>query len=292
MSKVTTEITTNYITGEDITIVWQLLYVDDENIQRTIVGWYHGEPDERSTKDFSHLNVMGQYIWDDLIIHDAPEVEKPKNFKVLNYEYLNTGGNTMVGIFTVWLPDKNRTAYVLANEEGANLTSVDYISNELPIDDYDELILDHCVYEFLHGDEEYFELWRYCLNEYTKSDCRYFGITRSIPYRLLSDELQSKVDADYLVWLESNNYDVLTDGEIISEHPDYASRSDDEQLKAIKDFRDWHDLLVHNATEDELTDMYEKRYRLYFMGKRVFLPFTAETFNKIQDLLESVMKEW
>ena len=46
MSKITTEITTNYIPGEDITIVWQLLYVDDENIQRTTVGWYHGEPDE------------------------------------------------------------------------------------------------------------------------------------------------------------------------------------------------------------------------------------------------------
>lgn len=292
MSKITTEITTNYIPEEDITIVWQLLYVDGENIQRTIVGWYHGETNEESTETFSRLGVMGQYIWDDLIIHDAPETEKPKNFQVINYEYLNTGGNTMVGIFTVWLPDKNRTAYVLANEEGANLTSVDYISNELPIDDYDELILDHCVYEFLHGDEEYFELWRYCLNEYLKSDCRYFGMSRAIPYRLLSNELQSKVDADYLVWLETHNYDVLTDGEDIFEHPDYLDHFNDEELKAIKDFRDWHGLLTSNATDDELTEMYNKKYRLYFMGKRVFLPYDAVTFNKIQDLLQSVINEW
>ncbi len=287
MSTIRTEITTDYIPGEDITIVWQHLYNGDEHFQRTIVGWYHGEPEEGSTKAFSHLGVMGQYLWD-----DAPEAEKPKNFKVLNYEYLNTGGNTMVGIFTVWLPDKNRTAYVLANEEGANLTSVDYISNELPIDDYDELILDHCVYEFLHGDEEYFELYRYCLNEYTKSDCRYFGCSRAIPYRMLSDELQSKIDADYLVWLESNNYDVLTDGEDIFEHPDYLDRFNNAELKAIKDFRDWHDFLTSNATDDELTEMYNKKYRLYFMGKRVFLPFTAETFNKIQDLLGSAINEW
>lgn len=289
MSRVTTEIVTNYIPNEDITVVWQLLYIDGENIQRTTVGWYHGEPDEKSTKDFSHLGVMGQYLFDDLII---PEAEKPKNFKVLNYAYLNTGGNMMVGIFTVWLPDKNRTAYVLANEEGANLTSVDYISNEVDIEDYDELILDHCVYEFLHGDEEYFELWRYCLNEYTKSDCRYFGCTRAIPYRLLSNELQSKIDADYLAWLESNNYDVLTDGEIITEHPDYAYRFNDAELNAIKDFREWHNLLVGSATEDELTEMYNKKYHLYFNGKRVHLPFTAETFNTIQDLLNSVIKEW
>ena len=59
-----TEIVTNYIPDEDITIVWQLLYVGEENIQRTLVGWYHGEPDERSTETFSHLGVMAQYYFD------------------------------------------------------------------------------------------------------------------------------------------------------------------------------------------------------------------------------------
>ena len=63
MPAITTEITTNYIPGEDITIVWQLLYVGKENIQRTLVGWYHGEPDEESTMTFSHLGVMAQYLW-------------------------------------------------------------------------------------------------------------------------------------------------------------------------------------------------------------------------------------
>lgn len=289
MSKITTEINTNYIPGEDITIVWQLLYVDGENIQRTIVGWYCGEPDEKSTETFSHLGVMGQYIWDDPVI---PEAEKPKNFKVLNYEYLNTGGNTMVGIFTVWLPDKNRTAYVLVNEEGANLTSVDYISNELPIDDYDELILDHCAYEFLHGDEEYFELYRYCLNEYTKSDCRYFGCSRAIPYRMLSNELQSKVDADYLVWLESNHYDVLTDGEDIFEHPDYLDRFNDAELQAVKEWRAWHDKLIDDSTVDEVDELYNKKYRLSFNGRRVYIPFNADTYSLIDDLIKAVIKEW
>ena len=64
MPTITTEIVTTYIPTEDITVVWQLLYVGDENIQRTIVGWYHGEPDDESTKTFSHLGVMAQYIWE------------------------------------------------------------------------------------------------------------------------------------------------------------------------------------------------------------------------------------
>lgn len=290
MSKVTTEITTNYIPTEDITIVWQLLYVDGENIQRTIVGWYHGEPDERSTKDFSHLTVMGQYIYDELIVE---ETAKPNNFKVLNYEYLNTGGNTMVGIFTVWIPTLNQTVYALANEEGCNLTTVDYISNELDIDDYDELIIDQCTFNSLDSSSTYFELYRYCLNEYTKSDCRYFGHTYAWPYHLLSDELQSNVARNYLKWCnENNNGCIPTDGINIVEHPDYIKPEEDWILKSIKDFRKWHDDLISTATDEEMQSFYNKQYRLYFCGKRTFLPFDAETFNKINDLLDSVIKEW
>lgn len=61
---VTTELTVNYIREEDLTIVWQLMYISEELIQRTLVGWYHGMPNDRDTKSFSHLNVMAQYLWD------------------------------------------------------------------------------------------------------------------------------------------------------------------------------------------------------------------------------------
>lgn len=221
-----------------------------------------------------------------------------QNFKILNYEYLNTGGNTMVGIFTVWLTEEKRTVYALTNEEGCNLAVVDYISNELDIDDYDELIIDNCVFSFLTGTEEYFDLYRYCLNAYNKSDCRYFGISRCVPYKLLSDELQAKVDPDYYVWLEEHNYEVLTDGVDIVVHPDYDMlftdpHEDDEDLQAVKEWRVWHDGLINKHTTDEEMDaFYEKKYRLTFNGKRVYLPFNADTFNKINELLDSVIREW
>ena len=196
----------------------------------------------------------------------------------------------MVGIFTVWLPEELRTIYALTNEEGCNLAVVDYISNELAVDDYDELIFDNCVFNFLHGDEKYFELYRYCLNEYTKSDCRYFGVSRGIPYSLLSNELQAKIDADYLAWLEHHNYDVLTDGETIVMHPDY---DEDEDLRSIKGWRKWHDGLINPSTTDkEMEAFYNKYYRLYFNGRRIRIPFNADTFNKINDLLDSIIEEW
>lgn len=62
--EVRTELHVTYILAEDATVVWQYLFVGEECIQRTIVGWYHGEPDECGTKQFSHLGVMAQYLWD------------------------------------------------------------------------------------------------------------------------------------------------------------------------------------------------------------------------------------
>lgn len=237
---------------------------------------------------------------DQWVNHVVDQIEKTeRNFKVLNYEYLNTGGNTMVGIFTVWLPALKQTVYALTNDDGCSLSVVDYISNDIEIYDYDEVTIDRCDFDTLYDSNEYFELYRYCFNEYTKSDSSYFGYVRAVPYHLLSDELQSKVDADYLTWLDKNNNGcVPTDGVTIIVCPDYEMlfkdhHEDDEDLLAVKEWKSWHDGLINkNTTDEELEAFYGKKYRMYFNGKRVHLPFNADTFNKINDLLDSVIREW
>ena len=61
--EVRTEIHASYDITEDATVVWQYLFVGEECIQRTIVGWYHGDPTEEGTERFSHLGVMSQYLY-------------------------------------------------------------------------------------------------------------------------------------------------------------------------------------------------------------------------------------
>lgn len=162
--------------------------------------------------------------WIENIINRTRE----RAFKILNYDYLNTGGNTMVGIFTVWLPALKQTVYVLTNEIGCSITAVDFISNEIDIEDYDEVTIDRCEFDSLCDNATHFELYRYCLNEYTKSDCRYFCHTYAWPYQLLSDELQANVTHDYLKWCnENNNGCIPTDGINIVEHPDYFKPEED-----------------------------------------------------------------
>lgn len=53
---------TSYIKEEDITIVWQGLYDGEEPVQRTIVGWYYGAPDERFTKEYSRMPLAARFF--------------------------------------------------------------------------------------------------------------------------------------------------------------------------------------------------------------------------------------
>lgn len=226
---------------------------------------------------------------------------KPVNFKILDYQYLNTGGNTMVGIFTVWLPEELKTVYALTNEEGCTLSVVDYISNELdPVEhglDYDELAIDICDFGRLTGHEKYFELYRHCLNEYTASDCKYFGCTRLISYHLLSDELKKAISPEYFKWCVDNEYELMfyTDGHKIIPHPDYEepTTEEDTQLRHVKHWRAWHDSLVgFDTTDEKLEQLYNKNYHLSLNGRRVLIPFNADTFSQINSLLDRVIEEW
>lgn len=230
--------------------------------------------------------------FDELAINEwalaVTEEAERRSFVILNYEYLNTGGGCMVGIHEVWLPATKQTVYVYTNEEGCNISLVDYIRNELPVDDYDELLVDYIDWGRVSGYEQYFELYRYCLNEYTKSDCQSFNQTRSLPYFLLSDELQQQVPAEYRQWLMANDIDwIETNGKDIIVDENYASIDEwDKMLEATKEFKRWHDTTVG------VEDLYSENYKLTFAGHEIELPYTADVWNAIDDALKSVIENW
>lgn len=215
---------------------------------------------------------------------------KQPNFKVLDYQYLNTGGNTMVGIHRVWLPEEKKVVYVYTNEEGSTISTVDYIRDDLEIEDfgcYDEFHMDVVDWGRITGNEKYFELYRYCYNQYLVDDCEYFGVTRGVQYHLLSDELQSMISGDYFKWCVADlGMLVETDSKIIVTHPDYEAPEADATLQAVKDFRRWHDSIA--ACEE----YYDKWYTLEFDGKKVHLPFIADVWNDVDKLLETTIEEW
>lgn len=232
-------------------------------------------------KSFDELAV-------DLWVSDTVEKVRQSAFKVLNYEYLNTGGNCMVGIFEVWLPEKKQTVYVYVNEEGYTMSVVDYIRHELDIHDYDELMTECGDWGRVTGHEQYFELYRHCLNEYTKSDCRYFGNIRELPYHLLSDELQKKVPAGYREWCDTENGSVIgTNGEdvVVSEYFD-PTDDDEKMLEAVKEFKRWHDTIAG------CEEYYEEMYKLEIAGHKIELPFMADVFDAVDEMLKRTISDW
>lgn len=60
---ITTEITTTYLPSEDVTVIWKHAYIYDECISRTIVGFYYGEPDEKSTETFSFQSLTAEFLY-------------------------------------------------------------------------------------------------------------------------------------------------------------------------------------------------------------------------------------
>lgn len=67
----------------------------------------------------------------------------------------------------------------------------------------------------------------------------------------------------------------------------------DKLFNDLVEFCKWHHNLVNeNTTDDELDELYEKHYTLVFNGKAIDLPFHAEIYNTINDLLVMMIEEW
>ena len=120
------------------------------------------------------------------------------NYKMLSHDYENTGGHCMVSVFTLYDEDAHRTLFVIVNEEGGSLSTADYITQEIDFEDV--MIIDYFQNDNLTAVANNFELYKYCINEYAKKDCKDCGCKAHLPYHLLSDELQQQLTPHYIAW--------------------------------------------------------------------------------------------
>ncbi len=229
-------------------------------------------------------------------------------FTVVNHTYLNTGGNTMVSIFTVYDRLAFSTRYVVANDEGFNWQAADTITNEQLRDMMDNdpefaanVIIGHFSWGDLtsepapfdpHFTEEEFELFKYCEYEFYKQDCKYFDRKVFVAAHQLPNNLYGMLTDECIKWHEDNHCDFLTDGYMVyvnSEYEDYVREQSDRELQDIKDFKKWFDTL---CSEENLDRLYDTYITICVDGNSVKIPFGAQPYNLIDDLLEDTIKEW
>lgn len=237
------------------------------------------------------LDETTAFEWSTAVI---TELRKP-TYKVCRGQYVNTGGGTMVGIYDVWLPREKRMVYLLTNEEGCNMSVVDYISNELYDEDFDEFIIDCVDWNRMTGYEKYFELYRDCFNRYLIEDCAHYGTDRGVPYILLCDTLQEEITEDYRRWVEEENGGLFTtNGLHIVVEDDYtefveelnrALTTDDEELETnihkVCAFDSWHKNFINYS------DPLNATYSLSIEGRTVQIPLNADTWTAVRELLKA-----
>lgn len=231
-----------------------------------------------------------------------------KRFTVVDHNYLNTGGNTMVSIFAVYDREAKSMRYVVANDEGFNWQTADTVTNEqlaelMGIDDNfaNEVILGNYMWEHLTSEpapldpqfsEEEFELFKYCEYEFYKCDCKYFDRKVFVAAHQLPNHLYEQLTDECIKWHEDNHCDFLTDGYKVyvnSEYEDYWRERNERELQDIKSFKKHFDELCEPEHVERLYDSY---ITIAVDGDSVKLPFNADVYDRIDELLKSVVEEW
>ena len=168
------------------------------------------------------------------------------NYKVISHNYENAGGNCMISVFEVWLPDENRTLFVNVGEDYVSLTTVNHVMSDVQIDDYDAVTIETLSYKVDYDQSDYFDLYRYCLFEHLKKDCKYHNRFESLPFVWLLDTFKVQISAEQREYAEENfgRY-FITNGYVVHLHTEGAEL----ELKPVSE-------LPHNSLKDTLTACY------------------------------------
>lgn len=175
------------------------------------------------------------------------------NYKVISHNYENAGGNCMISVFEVWLPDENRTLFVNVGEDYISLTTVNHVMSDVQIDDYDAATIETLSYRVDYDQSDYFDLYRYCLFEHLKKDCRYQGHCETLPFVWLLDSYKRQISAEQREYVEENfGHYFVTDGYKV-----YLQTEETElELKPDGD-------LPHKPLKDTLTACYNRLQAMY-----------------------------
>lgn len=177
-------------------------------------------------------------------------------YRVISHNYRNTGGNMMVSVFQIYLPKDNRTVFVNCGEHSASMTTVDYINNFEP-EDYDEITIESvdfgCDIDNSGCPVIYEDVFRYCMIEWLKSDCKHYQYRMGIAYDWLPMAVQMQI-SDFQKNFVLDEMDDLfyTDGfHVFVPTPD----GDDDEIEIVSKHGTLNDTLA--ACLGRLTDKLE-----------------------------------
>lgn len=222
-----------------------------------------------------------------------------ERFTVIDHNYMNTGGNTMVSIFTVYDRADKATRYVIANELGFNWQTADTVTNPdftLDSDDMvDEIVLGCWNWEALITDpapldhqfeDDEWELFKYCQFEFYKKDCKYFNTKYRLSLNELPQDLFVTLPEPYVRWAEREGCGCLTDGFKLYMDDSYEPPVEEEREvpAEVLNFKKF----IDDARYEQLTD----DIIVAVAGRYVKLPLHADSFELLSAFIDKTIQEW
>lgn len=223
-------------------------------------------------------------------------------FQVIDECYENTGGGIYVYVATVYDASIKATRFVSYNDEGNQMTTVDFIFNDI---DYDDSMIIACYNEEERKvfddkgewimDNDFEELFEYCWREWIKRDCKRFNAIKCFNPEGLPLALKRQMPAGYTEWLNDNGLLVETDGEKII--VDVSFKIDTEKhepyiydLMKLKEYME-HEFSTMDDGEEERETFYNRKASISFGDKIVILDNCAAVWTALKDAIDYIISQ-
>lgn len=223
-------------------------------------------------------------------------------YHVTDEYFENSGGGCYLSVITVYDAQANTTRYVLTNDEGSSLVTVDYAFQEIEYDD--SMTLANCnmsgqiVYNGASPrliDYDLEELFSYCQLHYIKCHCKKFKTNWRCCVEELPSELKKLMPAGYEDWLIEHGQKVETDGEKIIVDDDFATETaeDLQYTKDLKELSDYMDeqMILSNDSQEATDKFYAMKATISFGGKVAVLDNSAAVFMALQDAIKYIIEQ-
>lgn len=224
-----------------------------------------------------------------------------RTYKVV-YNRLETDdyGN-MALITTVYQKPLNSVFYVITDDCGATMATLDYITHDL--DGLEDI--NHCKFaeqelpvdKDLCPNDDDFELYDYCHQQFIKQCCRAAGPYRWLYYTDLPTALKQLITSDYKDWLIDNNQLVETDGEqiIVNDHYTPPAEEHEQYIKDCKELLSYMEAEFEKTDVENPDDAWEQFYTLPatigFGGRQVVLVNQASVYTALTEALEYIISQ-
>lgn len=228
-----------------------------------------------------------------------------EKFTVVDHKYFNTGGNTMVSVFTVYDHAQNVSRYVIAGDEAISYQTADTVTNCDLMLDTDErinaIVLDTYTFEQLtydfsgngsRVDGYLFDLLKYCEYEHYKQDCKHYGYKQNVAIESLPAELLSRLSEDYINWARAEGAGCYTDGYDVYMDTNYEPPVvDNRHAPAPTDIEQFVSFLDSYVRENEVAFGARSYITVAVSGDSIKIPLNDDSLTLLLDFLGGVAEK-